>query len=588
MGILRRKSVLALMLAAMASVPALARAENDADRVPADAVAYIHWAGEDAMGPAYASSHMKGLFDTLKLQQLVVEQMNKHVAEMGDPQKKEQARSVHEFLQTLVHYPVSVYVGAVDLSNPDKPKPTAAIFSKMGAAKAGDYAGKLNGAIPPEGKDMVTVSAAGEYLLINIGADADMARRLGATPPTDGLGSSESFNKTMAQFGAGAAEAPAIVYINGESALHIVDDLISTKGGGGARAWPAIETAFGLTEIKDIVWVGKLDGPDWMGQFFVGMGQNRSGILDFIDNKPLPEDTLKLIPGNATWAGVTPFDAARFLDDIRTAAGQIDPRGQKNFDFALRQFFAFTGVDLRNDLIASGGNEFAVYAFPDAAGKSMGNMVMVTRLKDPKKMETSLSTLENTISAMIMQRDASGAVSFKTEALDAPDEKVTAHVIAFPEASPAWAIRDDVLYVGISKAAVQHAMDNAATAGSITENPTFAALKKELGADQISGFDYLDLPKVAPEEYPMLQHLLTELKVPYTLPPLEAIAPNLSPYLKVAWTDAAGYHAKSIGPFPFSGVVLSPYQVNMQNLQANMREHRLSGQATPTTQDKMP
>ena len=54
---------------------------------------------------------------------------------------------------------------------------------------------------------------------------------------------------------------------------------------------------------------------------------------------------MKLIPANATWAGVTPFDASRFLDDIRTAAGQIDPRGQQNFDFALRQFFAFTGVD---------------------------------------------------------------------------------------------------------------------------------------------------------------------------------------------------------------------------------------------------
>ena len=277
MGILRRKSVLALVLATMASVPALARAENDADRVPADAVAYIHWAGEDAMGPAYASSHMKQLFDTLKLQQLLVDQMNKHVDEMGDPKKKEQAQSVHEFLQTFVHYPVSVYAGGLDLSNPDKPKPTVAIFSKMGAAKAGDYAAKLNGIIStgsPNDKDKVSVSVAGEYLLINIGADADMARRLGATPPADGLGSSEAFNKTMAQFGAGAAEAPAIVYINGEAGLHIVDDLVSTKGGGGARTWPAIETAIGLTEIKEIAWAGNLDGPDWMGQFFIGMGQN--------------------------------------------------------------------------------------------------------------------------------------------------------------------------------------------------------------------------------------------------------------------------------------------------------------------------
>ncbi|MGN6370479.1 MAG: DUF3352 domain-containing protein [Phycisphaerae bacterium] len=587
MGILRRKSMFALMLATLACVPAVAMAENDADRVPADAVAYLHWAGTDAMGPAYGSSHMKGLFDAFKLQQMLSSLMEQRLSKM-DPKEKEDAQQVHEFLRTLVHYPTSVYIGSVDLSNPDQPKPMAAIFSKMGAAKAGEFAQKLNGIIEPKDKDKVAVSVAGEYLLINIGADADMAQRLGAAPPGDGLGKSESFNKTMAQFGEGAAEAPAIVYINGESALHIVDDLMSAKGGRGARAWPAAESALGLTELKEIVWSGELEGADWEGQLFIGMGQNRTGLLDFIDNKPLQEDTLKLIPANATWAGVTSFDAARFMEDIRNAAGQIDARGQQNFDFALRQFFAFTGVDLRNDLIASAGNEFAYYAFPDANGKSMTNMVMATRLKNPQKMETSLSTLENTISAMIMQRNANSSVNFTTEALDAPNDKITAHILSFPEASPAWAIRGDVLYVGISKAAIEHAIQNAANGGSIAENPAFAGLKGKLGVDQISGFDYLDLPKVAPEEYPIVQHLVAEMKTPYTLPPLQAITPHLTPYLKVSWTDGAGYHAKSLGPFPFSGVVLSPYQVNMQNLQAAARERRLNGGAAPATQEKLP
>ena len=477
----RRKRMLALLVAAIACVPTFAWAENDADRVPADAVAYLHWAGEDAMGPAYAASHMKGLFDTLKLQQLLLDQMNKHVQEIGDAKKKEQAQVVHEFLQTAVHYPMSVYVGSFDLSNPSKPQPMLAVFSKMGAAKAGEYAGKLNGALPPDAKEKVTVSAAGDYLLINIGNDADMARRLGATPPTDGLGTTEAFNKTMTQLGTGAAEAPAIVYLNGESGLHVVDDLIMAKGGGMARVWPAMESGLGLTEIKEIAWAGSLDGPDWVGQFFIGMGQNRVGLVDFIDNKPLPEDTMKLIPANATWVSVTPFDAGRVLDDIRNTAGQADPNGQKSFDYALRQFFAFTGVDFRNDLIASAGDEYAMYTFPDASGKSIPNMVMVTRLKNPQKMEKALSTLENTISAMVMQRDASGTVSFKTEPLDAPNDKVTAHILSFPAASPAWAIRDDVLYVGISKEAVQHAISNAAAGGSIADNATFASLKKKLG-----------------------------------------------------------------------------------------------------------
>ena len=82
----------------------------------------------------------------------------------------------------------------------------------------------------------------------------------------------------------------------------------------------------------------------------------------------------------------------------------------------------------------------------------------------------------------------------------------------------------------------------------------------------------------------MIQHVLTERKIPYTLPPLEAITPNLSPYLKVSWTDAAGFHAKSIGPFPVSGAVLSPYQVNMQDLQTTVWNRRKEA----TTQEKIP
>jgi len=579
---------MALMLAAMTAVPVFARAENDADRVPADAVAYVHWEGEDALGGQYAASHMKGLLDALNLRETLTALMDKRMAKLEGPQK-DKAQFMKDFLHTAVKYPTSVYVGTVDLSNPDKPLPTIAIFSKMGAANAGEYADKLN-SIAADTKDKsvpFSISAVGDYLLVTIGADTDMAKRLATVPPTDGLGSTEDFNKTMMQFGAGAVEAPAIVYINGEAALHAIDDLVASKG-RGAQGWPAAEMALGLTEIKQIAWAGNFDGPEWVGQLFIGMGPNRTGLLDFLDNKPLSDDALKQIPANATWAGAFAFDGSRFLDDMRNAAGQIDPRGQQNFDFGLRQFFAFTGVDIKKDLLASLGTEFTYFAFPDAAGKSADNLVMATKLKNPQKMDTALNTLENTINALIMQRDSNSSVQFKTEALDAPDDKITAHILTLPLASPAWAIQGDVLYVGISKSAVQHAIDNGATAGSITANPTFAALRKKLGNQQMSGFGYLDLPKVAPEDYDVIKELLAEWSVPYTLPPLAALTPHLTPYLKVSWTDAAGFHVKSLGAFPFSGDVLSPYQVTVQKLRLEAMHERRHPAEAPATQEKLP
>jgi len=576
------------LFAVLAATPLLARAEIDADRIPADAVAYVHWSGKEALGDTLAGSHVQGLFDTLKVREFIDKELEKRVGKISDPQKKEQAQTAHDIIRQALDSPTSLYVGSVDFSNPDKPMPCVAIYSKVGAAKAGEFSDKLNALLLPGAKDQsppVAISAVGDYLLLNIGADADMTKRLSGIAPTDGLGANEAFNKTMAQFGPGAADAPVVVYISGETGLQLVDEAMAAKGPMGRR-WPVMESALGIGDIKQIAWVGSFDGADWSAQAFVGMGEQRTGLLGFLDSHPLSDDAYKLIPANATWAGVARFDGTRFLDDMRNAAAQADPRGQQQFDTGLRQFFAFTGVDLKNDLLASLGDEFVYFAWPDASGKSLPNIVFATRLKNPQKADTALSSLESTINAMISQRDANATIQFKTEPLDAPDDKTTVHILTLPDVTPTWAIHDDMLYIALNKSAIQHAIDDATKNGTILDNPTFAALRKKLGQDQISSFEFLDTQKVAPEEYDIVKELLakTGAHSSYTLPPVEEINANLTPYLKVGWTDAAGYHLKSIGPFPLSGEILSPQFLTMQHLKVVAAERRRQEQEKPAEQ----
>jgi hypothetical protein len=583
---------LVTMLAVLAATPLLARAEIDADRIPADAVAYIHWSGKEALGDTLAGSHVQGLFDTLKVREFIDKELEKRVEKISDPQKREQAHTAHDIIRQALDAPTSLYVGSVDFSNPDKPMPCIAIYSKVGAAKAGEFSDKLNALLPADAKDQsppVAISAAGDYLLVNIGADTDMTKRLSGIAPTDGLGANEAFNKTMAQFGPGAADAPVVVYVSGETGLQLVDEAMAAKGPMGRR-WSVMESALGIGEIKQIAWVGNFDGADWSAQALIGMGEQRTGLLGFFDSHPLSDEAYKLIPANATWAGVSRFDGTRFLDDMRNAAAQADPRGQQQFDAGLRQFFAFTGVDLKNDLLASMGDEFVYFAMPDANGKSIPNMVLVTHLKNSEKADTALSSLENTINAMISQRDANSTIQFKTEPLDAPDDKTTVHILTLPDITPTWAIHGDMLYIALNKSAIQHAIDDAPKNGTILDNPTFAALRKKLGQDQITSFEFLDTQKIAPEDYEIVKELLGTAgeHLSYTLPPVEQISPNLTPYLKVAWTDAAGYHLKSIGPFPLSGEILSPQFLTMQHLKVAAAERRRHAQteqkdATPAT-----
>ena len=70
-----RRVIGAVMVAAAVWAARPAGAQVLADRLPADTVVYVGWAGTDALGPAYEKSHMKGLIDTLKLPELVAAQI---------------------------------------------------------------------------------------------------------------------------------------------------------------------------------------------------------------------------------------------------------------------------------------------------------------------------------------------------------------------------------------------------------------------------------------------------------------------------------------------------------------------------------
>src|SRR3954464_3277065 len=59
----RRFIIIAVALIALVAWVSSAGAQPLADRVPADALLYVGWAGSEHLAPAYAQSHLKGLID---------------------------------------------------------------------------------------------------------------------------------------------------------------------------------------------------------------------------------------------------------------------------------------------------------------------------------------------------------------------------------------------------------------------------------------------------------------------------------------------------------------------------------------------
>ncbi len=114
-----------------------------ADRVPGDAVAFIEWRGTDALGGEYAHSHVKGMVDALGVEKWLKERMENAAGAGTDAELRERREVLEAWMGAAMKSETGVYVGPVDFSEPSKPMPKVAIFSKMGNAAAVDLAKRL-------------------------------------------------------------------------------------------------------------------------------------------------------------------------------------------------------------------------------------------------------------------------------------------------------------------------------------------------------------------------------------------------------------------------------------------------------------
>jgi hypothetical protein len=552
---------LAVVLAALSFATNL-RADTLADRAPADAVGFVSWAGTDALGKGYEQSNLKKLIETLNLQPFIAAKFEEEMNKVDDPQKKADSKAAQELMLTLSKAPTAFYFGPVDFTS-TPPGIKAAFYSQVGKDRAAALSKQIN-EIMERNKDKqdandppVAVTVAGDYLLVTIGSVPEIEKRLSGAAPADGLANVKAFQETMTQVGAANKPSAMLFYVNGEAAVKTLNEGIVAQGGMFADMWPKISDAIGLPAIRNIGFAGNFDGPNWTSQMFLGLTEKRTGYIALMDSKRLADDVLKLIPKAATAAGVTRIDLARGYQDVRDAMVAIDPQnGAANFDMGTRQFSASTGVDLLKDLFEPLDDAYIVFAVPNAKGESLRHAVVGNKMKDAVKGENALTTLENSVSAM-MQRDV-GGVNFNQVALPAPNDKVTAHVISGGnDIATAWTVHNGVFYFSLSQAGLQGAVENSGKGEPITANPQFAELWKKVGHKDMSGFSFLDLPKLAGEFYPLADKALKEHKadnpdekVPFVMPPLEKLQANLSPAMAVYWTDKDGFHSKGTGPVP--------------------------------------
>lgn len=541
-----------------------ATAQPLADRVPADAIVYFAWCGSETIPPTYSATHFKAIVDNSKLQELFTE----FLPRLGDRivQSNRDAREPIAMARAIGGsvwtHPTAFFFSGVDMTNPRQPMPRLGLICKAGADAAGiqQRLRQIMAGAPP----VVQMVQVDDLIILSIGY--------------------RDPSKLIAEGGGAIKDAPGFVaamkqvqpnpmlssYVDLEKGIATIEQLTRSDPQIAAMVAKVID-ALGIRGLKRMSSSSGFDGADWVSQSFLEMSGPRTGLLEGISADPLTPELLAAIPMDATFAAAGRFDAAKFITDLRSAAGKVDPQAQRIFDQALGAVQIAIARNPVTDVLEPLGRDWAVYCSPSAAGNGLLGMVIVNRLDDPAKASASLPIAFTNLSnwANVGLRRNKVDIQFSLQTADIEGAKV--YYAGTPAVAPAWTIKSGNLYMGLYPQSAAAGTGAVARAGgkSLAENPKFIALKQRLGVTNPSGFTFMDLPSEVASGG-MYQKLLAITRyggiadlfgVPLPepmLPPLSVLQQHTTPSGGFKWIDATGVHYKSVTPYPGASLFSEP------------------------------
>lgn len=544
-----------------------AKAQPLADRVPADSLIYVGWLGYDAKAPGFQGSHLQAVMEAAEFKTLVEQTLPgllQRIAE-EDPNAGQAIGLAKPILMPMLKHPTAIFVAKPVMGRNQQPMPKAGILCQAGADAEAMHAQiqKLLADGPPDLQQMVKVNRQGDTVVVTLGYEAGL-------PAGAGLSASPAYKSVEAHT---VKNSSFIVFVNVEELMATADQAIEfyAEDEEPRTMWPKVRDAIGLKSVKRFVWSSGFDGKEWMDHLFLSAPEPRSGLVALADPTPVSDAAFKSIPATATLAGASKFDVAKVVAAMKKAVVEVEPNAAKDVESAFAEASKAIGMDVEKDLIATLGDEWVYYVDPMTGGRGLGGIVILNRLKDAAKAEAAFGKLETLVNDELKKniQEEKVELKFRTTKSGA----TTIHYLGTPFISPAWAVKDGYLLIGLFPQMVAGAADQIGAQKSILDNPSFQALRKRLGVTNACEVVFADLPKTAPDSYATwvaisrMVNLADVMGIPapaMLLPPLNKLMPHLAPAGSVTWTDKDGIHVKAISPFPGATLLASDPLGGMQ------------------------
>ncbi len=549
------KHALALLVLTACVAAGTSHAQPLADRVPSGALVYVGWSGTAALGEAYDQSTLKKTHDAGMTNPILdmVDGLQSLMSEQ-DELDAEQIAAGRQMVDITLEVPCAMYVLPPQADLGEDPLPLMVMMWQ-----AGDHAGDLEAALrtltrDAKSNDRLAVSRGEGLVTLQYGGP-------GLVQGQGGMAAEPGFAKLKDM----AQNAALTLHVDTAACLTLADR--NFQDAGDFETWSKVKQALGLPGLKRVILTAgfETDGPGWVTQAFVEAPAPRQGILSLLDQTPLGDAELGLIPRDAVMVAGARFDVEALYKTVRRIADTIEPQAGDQMDGAVDMASGMVGVDLRQDLIAALGDVWLAYVDPAAAGPSIVGVVLVNPVRDAQRVTRSLDGLVaagNAISDQQAQNDFGSEPQVKMHRREVGE--VVLYTLGTPFVAPSFAVHNGKLLVGLYPQPVLQAATTQVTAQtSILANPAFAKSYQQTlpaGTPEPQKLWWVDLPATSASSYQntlmwnqMLKgfgEMMTGQPIPGLMPPLVQVQPLLAPEMMTVWTDDAGLHLRGWSPFP--------------------------------------
>jgi hypothetical protein len=400
----------------------------------------------------------------------------------------------------------------------------------------------------PPNVPLVRLGWKDDYFIITVGAKTaeKLVDRMGGSPP-DWLTKLREEHPIKRELSIG--------YLNVEGLLERIHPLVDAKD---PKVWPVIEK-LGVTKIKAIHAASGYDDEACASVAHIVTDGSRPGLLGFLPHKPLEAVDLAPIPKDALLAFAVNIDVDEALDNAIKLASQFEPRAQEDADRAMWELENHLGVDVREEVLGSLDDTWAVYLPAGDLMVSWLNSAAAIRVKDADQLQKAIDKIVDRAKAEISRHGEGAAI---TESTVGDHKLYTLQLPAPAPVAPTWSVGKEWFVISLSPQTTRTVLERKAENSLAAAPGVKEALEVEGG---VSAIAYQDTPQLVRKVYPLvqigLQMLSGELRKQgiefdlSTIPAEDVIVRHLRSSLAMLSHASNGFHVNSRHSLPGGGNV---------------------------------